>query len=121
MPALFGWAVTREIAFPLGFLFFAVPIGEFLVPTMIDYTADFTVAALRLTGIPVYREGNDFVIPSGNWSVVDACSGVRYLIASVMVGHLVRLLELPVRRTAAAPSSASRSWCRSSPTGCVPT
>jgi exosortase len=49
---------------------------------------DFTVLALQATGIPVYREGNQFTIPSGNWSVVEACSGVRYLLASFMVGTL---------------------------------
>jgi EpsI family protein len=27
-----------------------------------------------------------FVIPSGNWSIVEGCSGLRYLIASVTVG-----------------------------------
>jgi EpsI family protein len=36
----------------------------------------------------VFREGNHFQIPSGRWSVVEACSGVRYLIASLMVGVL---------------------------------
>ncbi len=93
VPALLGPAVARALAFPLGFLYFAVPFGEFMVPTLIDHTADFTVAALRLTGIPVYREGNDFIIPSGSWSVVAACSGVRYLIASVMVGTLFAYLN----------------------------
>lgn len=93
VPALFGWATARVLAFPLGFLFFAVPVGEFLVPTLINHTADFTVAALRATGVPVYREGNDFVIPSGSWSVVEACSGVRYLIASLMVGTLYAYLN----------------------------
>ena len=29
-----------------------------------------------------------FALPSGNWSVVDACSGVRYLIASFTLGVL---------------------------------
>jgi EpsI family protein len=46
------------------------------------------VGALRLSGVPVYREGNHFIIPSGAWSVVEACSGVRYLIASTMLGVL---------------------------------
>jgi EpsI family protein len=41
-----------------------------------------------VSGIPVYREGLDFVVPSGRWSVVEACSGVRYLIASLTVGAL---------------------------------
>lgn len=93
VPALFGWAVARILAFPLGFLYFAVPFGEFTQPVLMDWTADFTVAALRSTGIPVYREGLSFVIPSGNWSVVEACSGVRYLIASFMVGTLFAYLN----------------------------
>ena len=93
VPAVAGLAVARELMFPLGFLFFAVPIGEFLTPFMIARTADATVAALRWTGVPVYREGMEFVIPSGHWSVVEACSGVRYLIASFMVGTLFAYLN----------------------------
>lgn len=93
VPAVLGVQVTRVLAFPLAFLFFAVPFGEFLFPLMMDATAAFTVAALRLSGIPVYREGLHFVIPSGNWSVIEACSGLRYLIASVMVGALFGYLS----------------------------
>ncbi|WP_310383365.1 exosortase A [Roseateles sp.] len=93
VPAALGWQVARAIAFPLGFLFFAVPIGEFMTPKLMEWTADFTVAALRLSGIPVFREGQEFVIPSGNWSVVEACSGIRYLMASVMVGTLFAYLN----------------------------
>lgn len=88
-----GLPVSRVIAFPLGFLFFAVPVGEFLLPTLMEWTANFTIYALRLTGIPVYRDGLQFVIPSGNWSVVEACSGVRYLIASLTVGTLFAYLN----------------------------
>jgi len=93
VPAVLGWAVARSIAFPLAFLFFAVPFGEFAMPQLMEWTADFTVLALRLTGIPVFREGLQFVIPSGNWSVVEACSGVRYLIASLTVGTLFAYLN----------------------------
>ena len=88
VPAIFGWAVTWTIGFALAFLFFAVPIGESLTPILMLWTADFTVGALHLSGIPVYREGQQFVIPSGSWSVVEACSGLRYLMASFMVGSL---------------------------------
>lgn len=90
--ALLGPQVGKELAFPLGFLFFAVPIGDFLLPNLMEWTADFTVAALRFSNIPVYREGQSFVIPSGNWSVVEACSGIRYMIASVTVGTLYAYL-----------------------------
>lgn len=93
VPAVYGVAIARELAFPLAFLYFMVPFGEFTQPVMMDWTADFTVVALRASGIPVYREGLSFVIPSGHWSVVEACSGVRYLIASLMVGTLFAYLN----------------------------
>ncbi len=93
VPLVIGWQAAREILFPLGFLFFAVPIGDFLLPALMEATADFTILALTLSGIPVYREGLQFVIPSGSWSVVEACSGVRYLIASLMVGTLFAYLN----------------------------
>lgn len=89
---LLGWRVFRELAFPLGFLVFAVPMGEFLMAPLMDFTADFTVMMLRFTGIPVYREGTFFSIPSGDWSVVEACSGLRYLIASITLGFLYAYL-----------------------------
>ncbi len=93
VPLILGVHVALAMLFPLVFLFFSVPFGEFLMPQLMELTADFTVAALRFSGIPVLREGLQFVIPSGNWSVVEACSGVRYLIASLTVGTLFAYLN----------------------------
>ena len=82
--AVFGWQWARALAFPLAFLFMAVPVGDFLIPHMMNWTADFTVATLQMSGVPVRRNGLYFSIPSGNWEVVEACSGFRYLFASLM-------------------------------------
>lgn len=90
--SMLGWTVTRRMLFPLFFLVFAVPMGEDLIPPLMDFTADFTVYMLQVSGIPVYREGLFFEIPSGHWSVVEGCSGVRYLIASVTLGCLYAYL-----------------------------
>lgn len=89
---LLGWTFVWAAFFPLMFLFFAVPVGEFLIQPLMGVTADFTVAMLQATGIPVYREGTFFSIPSGDWSVVEGCSGLRYLIASVTLGVLYAYL-----------------------------
>ena len=89
---LLGARVVWAMAFPLGFLLLAVPMGEALIPHMMDFTANFTVKALQLTGIPVYQEGTFFTIPSGDWSVVEGCSGLRYLIASFTLGVLYAYL-----------------------------
>jgi exosortase A len=93
VPAVLGLEVTRTILFPLLFLLFAVPFGEFMVEPMMEWTADFVVVALQFIGVPVFREGLSFVIPTGRWSVIDECSGVRYLMASFMVGSLFAYLH----------------------------
>lgn len=90
--AIIGNRAAAMLLFPLFFLYFMVPIGEELVPPMMEFTADFTVALIKLSGIPIYREGLFFSLPSGDWSVVKACSGIRYLIASVTLGTLYAYL-----------------------------
>lgn len=87
-----GNRAACEMMFPLAYLFFAIPVGEVLVPPMMEFTATQTVELVRLTGIPVYREGLYFSLPSGDWSVVKACSGVRYLIASLALGTIYAYL-----------------------------
>ena len=91
--AIAGREAVLTLAFPFGFLMLGVPVGEALIPPLMNWTADFTVAALRLSGIPVFHEGTFFTIPSGNWSVVEGCSGLRYLIASITVGALYAYLN----------------------------
>jgi exosortase A len=90
---LLGWRVVRIIAFPLFFLLFAVPVGEGLIGPLMDFTAWFTVQGLKLTGIPVFWEGRFISIPSGDFEVAEACSGLRYLIASVTLGLLYAYLS----------------------------
>ena len=90
--AMFGRQLAWSLAFPLLFLLFAVPFGEIFIAPLIDFTANFTVWAVQATGIPVLRNGTRFELPTGNWSVVEACSGVRYLISSVTIGCLYAYL-----------------------------
>ena len=90
---LLGWEVVKLLAFPLGYLLFAVPFGKFLVPFMIDFSAAFAIAALRLSGVPVFAEGTSFSTPGANWVVLEVCSGMRYLIAALVVGTLYAYLS----------------------------
>lgn len=86
--AVLGTRVTRVLAFPLAFLFFAVPLGKGLVPVLMQLTADLSVGALKIFGLPIYRSGMFISIPGGDFEVARACSGINYLITSVVLGAL---------------------------------
>jgi len=86
--ALLGPRVAWILIFPLGYLFFAVPFGNFIIPSLQDFTAWFAVALLRLSGLPVFQDGYYISIPAGDFVVGEVCSGVRYLIASLALGLL---------------------------------
>ena len=86
--SLVGDRRFRAMAGPLSFLVFGVPFGEALIPLLMDWTAATVVAGLRLSGIPVWQEGNNFSIPSGRWSVIEWCSGISYLSVSFFTGSV---------------------------------
>ena len=116
--AALGSETLKALVFPVAFLFFAVPFGDFLVTPLMNWTADFTTLAIKASGVPVFREGNLLTIPSGTWSIVEACSGIRYLIASFMVGCLFAYLSYrsPSRRAAFVAASLAvpivANWLR---------
>jgi exosortase A len=89
---LIGNQLTWRYKFPLAYLLFAVPMGENLIPILQEITAWFTVYLLKLTGMPVFSDGLYIQIPSGLFEVAVACSGIRYLIASITVGTLFAYL-----------------------------
>jgi len=92
VPALLGPRVTAGLLFPLGYMFFLVPAGEELVPTMQMLTAAMTVSLVHLSGIPAKIDGVFIDTPVGLFEVAEACSGVMFLIAmlafAVLAAHV---------------------------------
>jgi len=91
--AILGTPVARTIMFPLGYLLFLVPFGGFLISPLMTFTAEMTVAAVRVSGVAVYRDGLYFEIASGSFKIIEACSGIRMLMAAVAVGALFAYLN----------------------------
>jgi len=71
---ILGWPVYRRLMAPLLYLYFLVPFGEFLVPTLQDFTARFAVLGLRMLGIPVFSDGILIDVTSRQFC---GCRGVR--------------------------------------------
>jgi exosortase A len=83
-----GTPAARVVAIPLLFLFFAIPMGDSIIPWLQDFSAWFAIKLLDLTRVPALLEGRIITIPSGKWEVAEACSGIRYLLASLTIGFV---------------------------------
>jgi EpsI family protein len=83
----------RRLAFPLGFVFFALPVPlRVLVPLQfVLQTGTTTVAewALAVLGIAVERHGFVLSLPGGDLGVAEACSGVRSVTALTAIAAFV--------------------------------
>ena len=86
--AIVGLKRSAILWFPLTFLFLALPFLGWASAPLANWTADALRLLLDFSGIPAFREGNEFVLPTGRWSVVEACSGLRYLIATLVLSVL---------------------------------
>ncbi|MEP1446552.1 MAG: exosortase A [Paraglaciecola sp.] len=92
--AFIGNKLAYKILFPLVFILFCIPIGEELIPALQEVTADLAMVMLGWSGIPVYRSGLYIEIPQGQFLVAEACSGISFFIASIVIGSLYAYLNM---------------------------
>jgi EpsI family protein len=88
-----GPGYLRRLAFPLGFLLFALPVpNRILGPLQFalqSATTTTAAAALPLLGVPVERHGFVLSLAGGDLGVAEACSGVRSVTALVAIAAFV--------------------------------
>ena len=84
---------AKIITFPLYFILFSIPVGEQFIPYLQELTTDLAVPLLEFTGVPIYRNGLYLDIPEGRFLVAEACSGISFLIASIVFGNLYAYLS----------------------------
>ena len=106
-----GTPWLRHFAFPILFVFVAVPwltpVEAPIVQGLMRVVAAIAAHAATLFGIPTQLEGNLIRIPNGLVDVNDACSGVRSLQTSLMIGLLFgELKRLSILRRVALVAGA---------------
>ncbi|MDO6558269.1 exosortase [Paraglaciecola chathamensis] len=94
---LLGNEQAKRILFPLFFIVFCIPVGEELIPTLQTITADMSVMMLQWVNVPIYRSGLYIEIPEGRFLVAEACSGISFFIASIVIGSLYAYLNMQSR------------------------
>ncbi len=85
---LLGPNVVRGLAFPLGWLVFAIPFGQEFEPPLQAITAKASVVLLHLAGVPATLDGVLIRTPAGFFEVAEACSGSKFLLAMLAFGTL---------------------------------
>ncbi len=86
---ILGKRIFLGLLFPIFYMVFLVPFGDFLVPALQDFTTVFVIMTLNLFNIPVFVEGVFLSIAAGNFHVAEACAGLRFLVATVALGTLM--------------------------------
>jgi EpsI family protein len=88
-----GWRKLKIIAFPLVMALAMFPLPHFLynkVSVQLKLvSSQLGVAMMRAYGMSAYREGNVIDLGFTQLQVVDACSGLRYLIPLIVLGLLL--------------------------------
>lgn len=91
-----GIDIFNILIFPLFLLFFMVPVPTsivslFSVPLQLFVTKVSTFI-IQLLSIPAYREGNILYFVSTQLEVAEACSGIRSIMAYLMLGTMFAYL-----------------------------
>jgi exosortase A len=92
---LWGIAFLKQLLFPLFLLVFMIPVPAQIYSTLTIplqlWVSQVSAWLAGFFGIPVYREGNVIFLPHHTLQVVQACSGLRSMMAlltlSVVFGY----------------------------------
>lgn len=102
----FGRSALKESLFPLCFLFLFAPIPpqvlSFAEVGMQKASAELSYAVMRVSGMPVFRDGLKFLLPGIEVEVARECSGIRSSIGLLMTALVLGYLFL---------ASAWRRFC----------
>ncbi|MCD4683218.1 MAG: exosortase/archaeosortase family protein [Bacteroidales bacterium] len=95
---LYGWEMMKELAFPLFFLFFMIPVpgqiySSLTVPLQL-IVSELSVSLASSFGLAILREGNIIHLPDQTLQVVQACSGIRSLMSLLTLSLLMGYFSL---------------------------
>lgn len=94
--SLLGLTGVREVAFPLAYLLTSIPLPVFFYASLSSrlqlWSSALGVGCLQLVGVTAFREGNVIDLGPVQLQVVEACSGIRYLLPLVSLALLCAYL-----------------------------
>ena len=107
----FGTECLKAAAFPVGFLLLMAPLPRAVVAALTLkvqlFAAAFAARAVRLLDVPVYQTGVTIELPSMTLQVAEACNGLRFLMALlVLTAAFAQITQRTLPRKIALVASA---------------
>jgi EpsI family protein len=91
--AALGPQVYWRVAPPIAYLYFGIPVWELLLPYLQWLTTNVAESVLGLMGVPTHVEGHHVAIPEGHFSIIEGCSGKRYIVIGLAFTVLAAAIE----------------------------
>ena len=97
--AALGWGVARVLAFPIGYLYFAMPMWSDINRYVQELSAKASDVLIWITGLPAYVRGVYVHLPGGAIEIANSCSGLHELIVGLALATLYgEITGAPLRR-----------------------
>jgi len=97
--AALGWRVARVLAFPIGYLYFAMPMWSDINGYVQALSAKMSGVLIWITGLPAYVRGDYVHLPGGTIEIARSCSGLHELIVGLALATLYgEVSREPLRR-----------------------
>lgn len=88
-----SFQVLRAALPYLGLLVFTIPIWGELNSLLVDLSSKMVGEAVKLSRMTALIDGSNIFLPSGTIFIADGCSGLRYLIVSMLMGYIISLVN----------------------------
>lgn len=75
----------------IAYLIFAIPIWDYLSPSLVDIASYIVSSWIEVSQIPALIEGNSFFLPYGQIEIAGGCSGIRYLTIALVLAFYITL------------------------------
>ncbi len=90
--SLLGGRVYKALLFPFLFLWLLVPVGDSLIPYLMQLTTHLTATGLTLAGLSVTTDGHIVISEAGRIGIVEECSALDFLIGNLVISLVFAIL-----------------------------
>ena len=92
--ASFGPRQALAHGFALAFLGFMIPIGDMIIPPLQEVTTLAILGGFNVLGMDISRDGFLLTTNAGRFDVAQACAGMRFLMAALMMATLFAYFKI---------------------------